>query len=293
MRRAVRDRSTALGYTAAWAMVKRLPEPVTRAGFHQIAEQLLRRDSRAVAQLRANLNQVLPGSGDTFVRPAVHSYLRYWHEAFRLPAWSRERIRDTFTLDNVHLLDDAVRTGTGAVMVPGHLANWDHAGAWAALRYGSVVSVAERLKPTKLFDQFLEFRRTLGMTIYGLGEPDLVRALAREIRAGRVVALMGDRDLGGGGVDVEFCGAPTTLPGGPALLSVLTGAPLYPVGLWFEGEMLRGEILDQVPVPEGMDRRDQIQHMTQGVADALGGAIAAHPQDWHMMQRVWPTVGPT
>jgi phosphatidylinositol dimannoside acyltransferase len=289
----LQDRSTALAYTAGWSMVKRLPEPITRAGFDQIARQLLRRDGAAVAQLRANLNQVRPGSGDTYVTPAVHSYLRYWHEAFRLPAWSRERIRDTFILDNVHLLDEAVRTGTGAVMVPGHLANWDHAGAWAALRYGSVVSVAERLKPAKLFDQFLDFRRSLGMNIYGLGEPDLVRSLVREIRAGQVVALLGDRDLGGGGVEVEFCGAQTTLPGGPALLSVLTGAPLYPVGLWFDGDMLRGEIYDRVPIPTGVDRRAQVQRMTQSASHALGAAIAAHPQHWHMMQRVWPTVGPS
>ena len=291
MKRALSDRSTALAYSAGWTLVKRLPEPVTRAGFNQIARQLLRRNDGSVVQLRANLNQVYPGSGDLFVGPAVHSYLRYWHEAFRLPAWSRERIQDSFTLDNVHLLDEAVRAGTGAVMVPAHLANWDHAGAWAALRYGSVVSVAERLKPESLFDQFLDFRRSLGMRIYGLGEPDLVRTLAREVRSGQVVALMGDRDLGGSGVPVDFCGAPTTLPGGPATLSLLTGAPLYPVGLWFDGDMLRGEIFERVPEPPAGNRREQVQRMTQGLADALGAAIAAHPRDWHMMQRVWPTVG--
>ena len=290
MKRTLSDRSTTLAYSTGWTLVKRLPEPVTRAGFNLIARELLRRNGGSVAQLRANLNQVYPDSGDLFVAPAVHSYLRYWHEAFRLPAWSRERIRDTFILDNVHLLDEAVRSGTGAVMVPAHLANWDHAGAWAALRYGSVVSVAERLKPETLFDQFLDFRRSLGMRIYGLGEPDLVRSLAREVRAGQIVALMGDRDLGGSGVPVDFCGAATTLPGGPATLSLLTGAPLYPVGLWFDGEMLRGEIFERVPQPASGTRREQVQRMTQGLADALGAAIAAHPRDWHMMQRVWPTV---
>lgn len=285
----LKDRATALGYSASWALVKRLPEPITRAGFRQIAHRLVRSDGRQVAQLRANLNQVEPGCGDEYVADAVQSYLRYWHEAFRLPSWSEERIRDTFVLDNVHLLDAAARSGRGGVMVPGHLANWDHAGAWAALRYGSVVSVAERLKPTALFDQFLDFRRSLGMNIYGLGEPGLVRSLAREITSGQIVALLGDRDLGGGGVAVEFCGATTTLPAGPATLSLLTGAPLYPVGLWFDGHMLRGEIYDEIPVPTG-SRPEQVQRMTQGIADALGYAISQHPRDWHMMQRVWPEV---
>jgi KDO2-lipid IV(A) lauroyltransferase len=27
--------------------------------------------------------------------------------------------------------------------------------------------------------------------------------------------------------------------------------------------------------------------MTQGLADAFAAGIAAHPADWHMLQRVW------
>jgi lauroyl/myristoyl acyltransferase len=290
VKKQITDTTTAWAYAAGWSTVKRLPEPITSRAFDSIASHLLRKDGKGVAQLRANLEHIRPGESVDFIDSAVRSYLRYWHEAFRLPTWSRARVIETFTLDRIELLDEAMDAGTGAVMVPGHMGNWDHAGAWASLRYGSVVSVAERLKPEALFDQFLEFRRSLGMRIYGHGSTDVMRTLIRELRAGQLVALLGDRDIGGTGVPVDFCGAPTTLPGGPALLSVLTGAPLHPVALWYEGEQLRGSVMDRITAPAGLERNEQVQQMTQRLADDLGSAITKHPTDWHMMQRVWPTV---
>lgn len=293
MKQRLADATTSWAYSAGWSTIKRLPEAMTSRAFDAMASQMLRRDGRSVAQLRANLEHVLPGEGSEYVEGAVRSYLRYWHEAFRLPTWDTDRIRETFTLERVELLDDAMAAGTGAVMVPGHMGNWDHAGAWAASRYGSVISVAERLKPESLFDQFLEYRRSLGMHIYGLGEQDVMRTLIRDLREGKLVALLGDRDLGGRGIPVEFCGSPTTLPGGPAHLSLLTGAPLHPVALWFEDGGSRGYVMDRIEPPSGLAREAQVHHMTQNLADALGSAIRSHPTDWHMMQRVWTSVRPT
>jgi lauroyl/myristoyl acyltransferase len=286
----LQDKTTEFAYAAGWATLRWIPEPITGRAFDALASEVLRRDGGGVAQLRANLIQVRPEDGAGLVNDAVRSYLRYWHEAFRLQTWSRDRISNTFTLERVERLDEAMDAGRGAVMVPGHMGNWDHAGAWAALRYGHVVSVAERLKPKALFDQFLNFRRSLGMRIYGFGDADIMRTLVREVRDGNLVALLGDRDLGGSGVPVEFCGAPTTLPGGPAMLSLLTGAPLYPVSMWFDGAELRGRVLDRVEPPEGIPRSEQMAVMTQAIADALGAGIREHPVDWHMMQRVWPEV---
>jgi phosphatidylinositol dimannoside acyltransferase len=39
-----------------------------------------------------------------------------------------------------------------------------------------------------------------------------------------------------------------------------------------------------VPHADGADGRVQ---MTQAVADAFSGALREHPEDWHMMQKVF------
>lgn len=287
----VGDAATEWAFQSGWRVVRRLPESAAAAVFNTAADQMWRRQGPSVQQYERNLRRIDPtwtqGRIRELSRAGLRSYLRYWQEAFRLPSWSPERIRDTFDLVNRELLDEAVRTGTGAIMVPGHMANWDHAGAWACVRYGSVTSVAERLKPEGLFEQFLDYRRSLGMDILGLGDPDLVRSLVRRLKEGRIVALLGDRDISRNGVEVSLFGRPASFPAGPALLSILSGAPLYPVTMWFEETGSRGFIHDRVEAPAGLSRPDQVQHMMQRVADAFDLGIRRDPTDWHMLQKVW------
>lgn len=285
------DAATEWAFSTGWRLVKRLPEPAARAAFRQAADAMWWREGPSVQQLQRNLARARPGLSRTELRhlsrQGLRSYLRYWCEAFRLPAWPLERISNTFDLRGKEVMDEGVRTGTGAIMVPGHMGNWDHAGAWAALRYGALVTVAERLKPEGLYEQFLDYRRMLGMEVLGLGEPDVLRTLARRLKEGRVVALLGDRDISRNGIEVRLLGEPASLPAGPALLSIMTGAPLYPVGMWFEGDQLLGQVQPRVHVPEGLPREEQIQAMTQELADRLGAAIVEHPAHWHMLQPVW------
>ena len=86
---------------------------------------------------------------------------------------------------------------------------------------------------------------------------------------------------------MDLLGEPARLPAGPALLAILTGAPLFPVAMRFTADGSRGEVAARVAVPEGLPRAEQIRVMTQQVADALGAGIRRAPQDWHMLQPVW------
>ena len=194
-----RDRATEEAFRLAWFASRHLPESSVRSAFMIAADQAYRRNGLGVQRLRMNLARVRPDYSaaqlEKLTRDGMHSYMRYWMEAFRLPSWTSEQIRNRFYLDNTKMLDDAVATGTGVIMVPGHLANWDSAGAWASDRYGGLATVAERLKPEGLFDQFLEYRRQLGMEVIPLGDPNAVRSLARTLQRGGMVALLGDRDF--------------------------------------------------------------------------------------------------
>ena len=40
-------------------------------------------------------------------------------------------------------------------------------------------------------------------------------------------------------------------------------------------------------MPEDLPTRERIRLMTQAWADVLADAIRRHPQDWHMLQRVF------
>lgn len=166
---------------------------------------------------------------DELVRRGLRSYARYWMEAFRLPALSREQILATFRLDQEELLSSAVAAGRGVVIALPHAGNWDAAGAWVAANGWPITTVAERLKPEGVYERFLAFRQRLGMEILPTqgGERPAFDVLVDRLRAGAVVPLLADRDLSARGVEVDFFGARTRMPAGPALLALRTGAPLY------------------------------------------------------------------
>jgi len=289
-RAAVSESLSAWLYDVGWKVTRTLPEPAANAVFRQMADALWRRGAGGVRQLERNLRRVHPDYDHDAIRElsraGMRSYLRYWCEAFRLPTWSRERITETFVLERQEILDDALTRG-GALMIPGHMANWDHAGAWAAATYGSVTSVAERLKPEKLFHAFLDYRRELGMDILGTGEADVLRQLTRRLRDGRLVALLGDRDISRNGVQVDFFGEVASFPAGPALLALMTDVPLHPVTMWFDGEMCRGYVHDRIEIPTDGDRDEKIIAMTQQLARGWESGIREHSADWHMLQKVW------
>ena len=289
-RAAVSESLSAWLYDVGWKVTRTLPEPAANAVFRQMADALWRRGAGGVRQLERNLRRVHPDYDHDAIRElsraGMRSYLRYWCEAFRLPTWSRERITETFVLERQEILDDALTRG-GALMIPGHMANWDHAGAWAAATYGSVTSVAERLKPEKLFHAFLDYRRELGMDILGTGEADVLRQLTRRLRDGRLVALLGDRDISRNGVQVDFFGEVASFPAGPALLALMTDVPMHPVTMWFDGEMCRGYVHDRIEIPTDGDRDEKIVAMTQQLARGWESGIREHSADWHMLQKVW------
>ncbi|RKN35293.1 phosphatidylinositol mannoside acyltransferase [Micromonospora musae] len=287
---------TELGYVAGWRVVRALPRPVVAAAFRAGADRAARRGGAGTTRLRANLRRVvgpeLPEAElDDLVKRGMRSYARYWLEAFRLPSLSREQILATFWLDGAEKLAADVASGTGAVVALPHAGNWDAAGAWVAANGWPITTVAERLESDGVYGRFLAFRRSLGMEILPNrgGDRPAFDVLVDRLRAGAVVPLLADRDLSARGVEVDFFGARTRMPAGPALLALRTGAPLYVASMWFEPERacaaLKGPVA--VPDPEEGPLDQRVRTLTQRVADEFAAGIARHPEDWHMLQRMW------
>ena len=286
---AASDQATTLGYLSGWRLVRLLPERQAQAVFRALADQIYRRGGKSIDRLRANLRVVRPelpqADLDALTHEAVRSYLRYWCESFRLPAWPIEDVvRRTRTVD-VHHLRDALSLGGGAVVPLPHMANWDWAGAWACAELAPLCTVVERLKPERLYDEFVAYRRTLGMEILPLTGGDATLPKLEEwVRGGGLVCLLADRDLSRTSVEVLLCGHAARMPRGPAVLARRTGAPLVPATLHYVGDEMTIHFHPPVPHADG----DQgIVAMMQDVADAFTAGISEHPQDWHMMQRVF------
>jgi KDO2-lipid IV(A) lauroyltransferase len=292
------ERAALIGYRTGWLLVRRLPGRFAYATFNVIADVAWRRGGKGVERMRSNYATVrpelTPAGVDVLVRAGMRSYLRYWCDSFRLPDLTVQDL-----VRGVRVVGEApvrarLEAGESVVVFLGHLGNWDLAGAWSTTQLSPVTTVAERLKPEELFDEFLAFREGLGMRIIPLtGGSDVFRELTKACRSGALVPLLADRDLTKGGIEVNFCGQRARMAVGPAALAVNTGAALHPCTMYYEpqphGDGWRVVVTfhDAVATPTQGTSREKIAAMTQACADVIGDGVREHTHDWHMMQRVF------
>jgi KDO2-lipid IV(A) lauroyltransferase len=294
------ERLTGFAYQLGWKLICRIPESWARWAFTKVADIAWRRQGPSVQVLEANLHRVLSFKyGDPDVdgkelralsRATLRSYARYWLEVFRLPVIPVERLVSGMHINAAgeQALFANLKAGRGVVIALPHMGNFEQAGGWVvAAGAGSFTTVAERLRPESVYEAFVRFREALGMEVLPLtGGQSPFGTLAQRLRAGKLVCLVSDRDLKDTGVEVQMFGE-TARIAASAALAMHTGAALLPVATWFEGDDWGAHIYEEIPVPESGTRTEKIAAMSQELARVFETAITEHPQDWHMLQRVF------
>lgn len=223
------------------------------------------------------------------VQRAFDSYARYWVESFRLPAMSAAAIDAGFTQEGFGHITGALDAGRGVIIALPHLGGWEFAGAWLSRVQGlPVTAVVEAVEPRELFEWFVGLRRSLGITVVPLG-PDAGRAALGALRRNEILCLLSDRDIGGGGVEVEFFGERTTLPAGPATLALRTGAPILPTAVYFRGTRHHAVVRSGLDTSRAGRLREDVTRVTQDLAHALEDLIRVAPDQWHLLQPNWPS----
>jgi phosphatidylinositol dimannoside acyltransferase len=277
-----------LGYAAGWRVVRAMPELVARNAFDAGAIYASR--NGGPAQLRRNLARVLNVTPDKvpsgLIRASLASYARYWREAFRLPSMNKEKLRERIEpclLGREHIRA-GLDAGRGVIMPLPHSGNWDMAGVWMVAHFGTFTTVAERLKPESLYQRFIDYRESLGFEMLPLtgGERPPFEVLAERLRDNGIVCLMADRDLTRSGVQVDFFGEPTRMPAGSAKLALETGAVVLATHCYNTRDSWVFDVSPALDTSSG-----DVSTITQAMADRFARGIAAHPEDWHMMQPQW------
>ena len=235
-----------------------------------------------------------PGASDATVRRAVEgafeTYARYWIESFRLPAVGPVELAAGIDVPAYHHVEAGLEAGKGVILALPHLGGWEWAGFWmATVNRLPITVVVEAIEPPELFRWFVDFRSDLGMNVVALG-PDSGSEVLAALGRNEIVCLLCDRDIAGGGIEVDFLGEVTTLPAGPALLGLRSGATVLPTAVYFRPN---GGHLGVVRPPLDTSRqgriREDVARVTQDLADDLGSLIRRAPDQWHMFQPNWPS----
>ena len=286
----LKDLLSAQLYLLGWKIVQILPEKVAYRLFEKLGKVFYNRNGKAVQRFRSNLEVVLPDSStaklEKIVIKGISSYFRYWCDTFRFPGWSNQKILDSVTATNENLLKDPVAAGTGVIVALPHSGNWDHAGAYFCAQGIPLVSVAERVKPEKLFQKFLTYRQAMGMEILAL-DSNTLPTLSNRLNEGKLIALVADRDFSKNGVEVDFFGKKAKMPIGPALLSLRTGAPLITAQVSYNPNGIQIDFLGPLTPRIQGSLEERAKDLVQQCADNFEMGISKTPEDWHMLQRIW------
>jgi lauroyl/myristoyl acyltransferase len=290
-----RAQATYLIYRGLGTVMQRLPEPVVEVGAAVVGLALTaaRRQSRLyyARHIRRVLGPRLSDADvNTWTRRAFLNYARYWLEGARLAAVDPDVIESRMHVESGYeYLVEGMAAGKGVVLALPHLGRWEWGGAWLNLQGFPMTAVAETVNPPQLYDWMVAQRQALGLTIVALG-PDASGVLLRTLRSGGLVGLLCDRDLVGNGVEVEFFGERTTLPGGPATLALRTGAVLLPTAVYGgPGRHHTAVILPPVPTERTGRLRADVTRVTQQVAHDLERLIRRAPEQWYLFQPNWPS----
>jgi phosphatidylinositol dimannoside acyltransferase len=284
-------------YRGAYAIAQVLPSSVIDVLAPGVAELAALRPGDQRAMVERHQRRVDPGLGGAElqrrVREVFRSYGRYYGESFRLPTIGAEELDRGLTREGFEHVEESLARGVGPMLVLPHLGSWEWCAYWLTrVRNVPVTAVVERVEPPALFDWFVEFRERIGMEIVPLG-PDAGRSIVKAIKQANVIALLCDRDIAGGGTEVTFFGETTTLPSGPAVLALRTGAPLIPTGVYDQGGGRHHAVIrPPIPAERRGSFRDDVARITQAMASELEGLIRRRPEQWHMLQPNWPSDRP-
>jgi len=291
-------------YKFAWRVAGRLPGWLVRGLTTAAADVSWALGRGGVRQLESNYARVRPDLDARAVRRlsrlGMRSYMRYFGEAFTVRSLTWEQIDARVRATGTEPLRAVLAEGRAVAMALGHLGNWDLAGAWATKALAPVTTVAERLKPEELFQEFLAFRESIGLRILALGDGDVFRELVRTARSGPcLLPLLADRDLTAKGIEVDFAGHRARVAAGPAALAVASKSVLVSTVITYErlhGARRRAagtpwgihiHFGAPLEVPADVPRAEQVLALTQAWVDELAAGIRAEPQDWHMLQKVF------
>ena len=269
-----------------------LPQPVANSAARGLSLGLRRGLSERRHMVESHQQRIANGTLnatelDAQVTKTFDSYAQYWVDSFRLTGRTTEQVDAGFRVDGAHYIDEALSLGKGAILAMPHIGAWDYGGAWVAHHWPLTV-VAERLEPPELFEWFCKQREANHLKMVALG-PEAGPVLLSALRNNELLGLLCDRDIAGGGIEAEFFGELTTFPAGPATLSLRTGAAILPNAVFQDGTLAHGVIRPPIRFQRSGTFRTDVSALTQLLVRELETLIRMAPEQWHVLQPVWPS----
>ena len=208
--------------------------------------------------------------------------LAEWAHAHKAPAGV---LHGRVTFEGLEHAERAVEAGRGAVMLVGHLGNWELTGAMFAAHFPDRVTVAAQIQNNRRFDSFMNgLRRRGGMKVVSV-RPGVSRELLSELQKNRFLGILADQHAGSKGLVLNFLDRPCSVLRSPAVLARRAGSPILCAALTRRSQ---GRYLFRISSP--VDMKGSLSAVTERWLRVYESWVREDPSQWFWVHRRWKIV---
>lgn len=189
-------------------------------------------------------------------------------------------------VEGFELIEDAIASKKGAILITGHLGNWELAGAYVAAR-GVPLDAIVRGQSNPLFENYINSTRSrIGMTV--VHDQEAVRRTPRSLRDGRAVAFVADQGVRGlASTFVPFFGRPAKTPRGAAVFAIRYKVPTLFVAVLRQPSGRYNFYVEEVPLPNTGDREQDVDTIVATYTTMLERWVTVAPEQYFWHHRRW------
>jgi KDO2-lipid IV(A) lauroyltransferase len=277
----------------SYLLLGRLPIRVLYGIAHMVGDGAYLLRSRTRRAVIANMRQVMgPEASERKVRRAAREVFRnatrYYADLFDVPRVDVHQFRrDRLDLEGSEYLEEAQRSGRGAVVAGTHFGNPEMAVQGLAAIDLLVFALTEPLEPKALSDFIHSLRNRHGHE-YRTVSFGAIKEAMRRLRRGGLVAILLDRDVGKTGVPMQFCGAETLIPVGAVDLALRTGSDLIPAWAWrLDGYRFRVRIGPPLELVRSGNIDEDVRVNAQRLIALYEEQLRSDPGQWAVLEPIW------
>ncbi|MBI1883030.1 MAG: lysophospholipid acyltransferase family protein [Chlamydiae bacterium] len=236
--------------------------------------------------IEENLSVILPNTNLEKNVKEVFAFFGRYLALFLSSTKRKENLRRMTRTQGLENLIRPYQGGRGVIALTAHLGNWEM-GAYLVVREGMKVSAVfmnhDNDRANRLF---IAQRDVPGLTVIPWGDHATSKCL-EALKAGHVLAIAGDIDFLGNGMEVNLFGKRVRIPKGPIVLAKRRGVPIVPGGyVWTDSG---GLFFFENPIlSEGLSE----EMLASRVAGALEKMIRKYPTQWLCFERMWKIKNP-
>ena len=243
---------------------------------------VMRKDREMV---RKNLTRVLenPPEIKKIVRRTFIHYAKYLVDYTRMDLLREDNFgRLVQSFQGREHIDGALSRSKGGMILTAHLGNWEMGGVFLSLLGYSLNVITAPDVAARLHEYRGRLRQGQGIKVITLNDTlSSSLAVLKALQANELVALLGDRDLLGKGIPVNFFGQPVYFPVGPALLAHLSNAPLIPTFVLLGPKNQYHCVAEPPLVLRRTGNRDaDLAVNSQRIAAVMENFIRSYPDQW-------------